>query len=67
MKPYDFMHFLKESFLKKHGVMLSKLTNLLKNLFSIIKITLKLPHLLKSKYFDNNHAIFMYKCIYALP
>ena len=57
---HDFIHFFEEYFLKKPGVLLNILSKLLKNLFSIIQISLELSHLLKTKTFDNNYAKFMY-------
>jgi hypothetical protein len=57
---HDFIHFSEEYFLKKPGFLLNILPKLLKNLFSIIQISLKLPHLLKTESFDNNYAGFMY-------
>ena len=57
---HDFIHFIEESFLKKHGFLINLLSKLLKNLFSIIRIPLELSHLLKSKTFDNNYAVFMH-------
>ena len=57
---HDFIHFSKEYFLKKPGFLLNILPKLLKNLFSIIQISLELSHLLKTETFDNNYAKFMY-------
>ena len=57
---HDFIHFSEEYFLKKPGVLLNILPKLLKNLFSIIQVSLELSHLLKIETFDNNYAEFMY-------
>ena len=57
---HDFIHFSEEYFLKKPGVLLNILSKLLKNLFSIIQISLELSHLLKAESFDNNYAEFMH-------
>ena len=57
---HDFIHFSKEYFLKKPGFLLNILPKLLKNLFSIIQISLELSYLLKTETFDNNYAEFMY-------
>ena len=57
---HDFIHFSEEYFLKKPGFLLNILPKLLKNLFSIIQVSLELSHLLKTESFDNNYAEFMY-------